>query len=55
MLNNAVTIEAWIALGAYPWFDQGVIHKGNGGELDGFGLYLDEFGETVRLVSANSL
>jgi|GEM_PF-565536 len=49
-LGEAVTIEAWIAVGAYPWIDQGIIHKGNGGELDGFGLYLDEFGEIFGLV-----
>jgi hypothetical protein len=49
-ISNAVTVEAWIAPGAYPWFDQGIIHKGNNGQLDGFGLYLDEFGEIFGLV-----
>ncbi|MEM7382127.1 MAG: LamG-like jellyroll fold domain-containing protein, partial [Bacteroidota bacterium] len=49
-LSAAVTVEAWIAVGAYPWFDQGIVHKGNGGALDGFGLYLDEFGEIFGLV-----
>jgi len=49
-ISTALTVEAWIAPGAYPWFDQAIIHKGNDGKLDGFGLYLDEFGEIFGLV-----
>ena len=49
-LTSTITIEAWMAPGAYPWFDQGIVHKGNNGTLDGFGLYLDEFGEIFGIV-----
>lgn len=53
-LGNAFTLEAWVALGATPWTDQGIIHRGNGGAIDGFGLHLDELGEIVgKIIQGN--
>lgn len=46
-LGNAITVEAWLALGACPWTDQAIVNRGNAGGIDGFILYLDELGEVV--------
>lgn len=43
-ITSSFTIELWMSIGAYPWETQSIVHKGTYGELDGFGLYLNEQG-----------
>ncbi|WP_375750505.1 LamG domain-containing protein [Vibrio sp. HN007] len=44
-ISQAVTMETWIAIGAYPWYQQAILHKGDVDTLESFGLYIDEGGE----------
>ncbi|OSY89520.1 hypothetical protein WH52_02480 [Tenacibaculum holothuriorum] len=53
-INTTFTIEGWISLGALPWINQAIVHKGDSAfELDtatqptndSFGLYVDENGD----------
>nr|WP_299382901.1 LamG-like jellyroll fold domain-containing protein [Allomuricauda sp.] len=60
-ISDAITIEGWIALGALPWIDQAIVHKGNAvinDEVadDSYGLYVDEFGDIFgRIVQGSTV
>lgn len=58
-VNAGLTVEGWIALGALPWIDQAIVHKGNSvinDEVadDSYGLYVDEFGDIFGRVVQGS-
>jgi len=33
-IKDALTLEAWVALGAYPWNDAGIVHQSSGEPVD---------------------
>jgi hypothetical protein len=54
-LGNEVTLEAWVALGAYPWNVAPIVHRSLDLGKSGYYLGFDEYGHPVFTVNDQQL